>query len=539
MKKILYLMLLVFPFIASADEVHDFDMDIYINSNGDAYVTEVWDATSDMGSEFYHSYYNYDGSDFSDFSVSIDNKQYTFIDDWDVDGSLEDKQYKNGFNYVENGIEICFGKTSFGRHKYISKYKITNFVRSLNDSDMIYWTLLPYNNGGQFKSVNVNIYSDFEYDDDTQFYLYGKGGMEVRNSDGHIEISSNGSLKDSEYVTILVKFDKNTFDLSSKLDEDFSYYLDMANENAIKYEKESRVEKIIGIVMFVFFGITMFFVIMLCSSAFNAVGYYKLDFGKNKRKMAKNLPNFRDIPCNKDIYKAYFISVAYYLTKKKTDIFGAILLKWVKEDKISITKINNKDLAMNLGESTFDREIEQKLYDMLKEASKDNILESKEFEKWCKKNSNKIIKWFDDLLNEEGNVLVNEGYLKQKGKKGLFYTNVYVDDMFISEGKKLYGLKKYLIEFSKIGEKEPIEVKLWDEYLMYAQIFGIAKEVAKQFKKLYPEIIENSNYGFDYDTFMFVNTISNTSMTYASSYSSSGGGGGSFGGGGAGGAGGR
>ena len=48
-------MLLVFPFIASADEVHDFDMDIYINSNGDAYVTEVWDATSDMGSEFYHS----------------------------------------------------------------------------------------------------------------------------------------------------------------------------------------------------------------------------------------------------------------------------------------------------------------------------------------------------------------------------------------------------------------------------------------------------------------------------------------------------
>lgn len=213
-------MLLVFPFIASADEVHDFDMDIYINSNGDAYITEVWDATSDMGSEFYHSYYNYDGSDFSDFSVSMDNKQYTFIDDWDVDGSLEDKQYKNGFNYVENGIEICFGKTSFGRHKYISKYKITNFVRSLNDSDMIYWTLLPYNNGGQFKSVNVNIYSDFKYDDDTQFYLYGKGGMEVRNSDGNIEISSNGSLKDSEYVTILVKFDKNTFDLSSKLDED-------------------------------------------------------------------------------------------------------------------------------------------------------------------------------------------------------------------------------------------------------------------------------------------------------------------------------
>ena len=95
--------------------------------------------------------------------------------------------------------------------------------------------------------------------------------------------------------------------------------------------------------------------------------------------------------------------------------------------------------------------------------------------------------------------------------------------------------------------KEAIEVKLWDEYLMFAYLFGIADKVAKQFKNLYPEYIENLD-NIDFDTIIFLNTISvrsvsaaNTARSRAQSYSSGGGGfssggggGGSFGGGGGG-----
>ena len=104
----------------------------------------------------------------------------------------------------------------------------------------------------------------------------------------------------------------------------------------------------------------------------------------------------------------------------------------------------------------------------------------------------------------------------------------------------------YLEEFSLIDSKEPIEVKLWNEYLMYAQIFGIASKVIERFKKLYPEIVDDmSNYNFDYDTFIFINSISSSGVSAASAarsaaqsysgggggFSSGGGGGGSFGGG--------
>jgi uncharacterized membrane protein len=84
---------------------------------------------------------------------------------------------------------------------------------------------------------------------------------------------------------------------------------------------------------------------------------------------------------------------------------------------------------------------------------------------------------------------------------------------------------------------------------MFAYLFGIADKVAKQFKNMYPEIVEQMEYNnFDYDTIMFVNHISTRSVSAASSarsaaesysgggggFSSSGGGGGSFGGGGGG-----
>ena len=65
-----------------------------------------------------------------------------------------------------------------------------------------------------------------------------------------------------------------------------------------------------------------------------------------------------------------------------------------------------------------------------------------------------------------------------------------MDDIMYEDSRKLYGLKLYLEEFSKINTKEVMEVHLWDEYLMFAYLFGIADKVAKQLKDMYPEIIE-------------------------------------------------
>ena len=94
-------------------------------------------------------------------------------------------------------------------------------------------------------------------------------------------------------------------------------------------------------------------------------------------------------------------------------------------------------------------------------------------------------------------------------------------------------------------DKTAIEVKMWREYLIYAQIFGMAKEVAKEFKDLYPDVITDNDYNnvilihnFSYNGVNAATSARARAQSYSSGgggFSSGGGGGGSFGGGGGGG----
>lgn len=112
-----------------------------------------------------------------------------------------------------------------------------------------------------------------------------------------------------------------------------------------------------------------------------------------------------------------------------------------------------------------------------------------------------------------------------------------VKDEYNEDAKELYGLFKYLKDYSLIKDRYPLEVKLWNEYLVFASLFGIAEKVSKEFKE---ELI-NKGYTDDqiYLTYPVL-CMSSYSHSFTSSinsstgYSGSGSGGGGGGGGGAG-----
>ena len=56
------------------------------------------------------------------------------------------------------------------------------------------------------------------------------------------------------------------------------------------------------------------------------------------------------------------------------------------------------------------------------------------------------------------------------------------------EKEQWKGLKKYMLNFSLLNEKEVPDLILWEEYLVYATAFGISKKVIEQMKALYPEV---------------------------------------------------
>lgn len=119
---------------------------------------------------------------------------------------------------------------------------------------------------------------------------------------------------------------------------------------------------------------------------------------------------------------------------------------------------------------------------------------------------------------------------------------------------KWKGLKNFLADFGRLDEKDLPEIKLWERYLVYATMFGLAVKVQNAMKMNLERMNYNDNIDFTYlyfDNYYFSNLMTNavnssfssargtisTHELASSSDSSSGGygGGSSFGGGGFGG----
>lgn len=576
MKKILkiFLMFLFAIIIFSlgksveANSIQKISMDIYIKENGDAQVIEVWNCNTSQGTEVYHPYYNLGNSQIKDLSVTDGNTKYTTLSKWNTSGSLSSKANKCGINKISNGVELCWGISTYGSHTYTVKYTITNFVSELTDSQMIYWTLIPYDFSTSIGNVYIKIRTNFKIANTTDVWGYGNHGGTAYVYNGHIEMQSDGRLSTSEYMTILVKFPSGTFNTTNKLNRSFDYYFDMAEEGTTKY-KDSLLDVIVGIFSFTFiiYIILFPFVTSIINKKplhsldllnISKKPLHSLDFGIEGKKIPRDVAYFRDIPCDKDIFKAYYIAHQYGLTKNKTDVLGAIILKWLKDGLIRIeqketgTVFKNENTVVVLKETDTTKLIEEEeieLFKMLQYASEDGYLENKEFEKWCSKSYSKILSWFDKIIRKGKEKLVVEGkiVIEDKIMFGNFKHKAYVATPELKqEAIELAGLKRYLNEYTLIKERQAIEVQLFEEYLIFAQIMGIAKKVANEFKDIYPEIIEQSNFS-SYDNIVFIHMCSSRGITQANTaraqsyssggggFSSGGGGGGSFGGGGGGG----
>ena len=544
MKKIIFL-IITFLFsisvVSAKNNIYSIDIKVYLDEEGNANIEEVWNVKGSDGTEWYKVLSNLGNMELSNFKVYMDGNLLTYKT-WDVDESLSEKKGYYGINKTYNSLELCFGKYDYKSHTFKLEYELSNFVFNTDDAQVIYYNFIDKLSNVNFDNFTLEISSFYDFPDTLDVWGYGYKGY-AYVYDGKIYMSNESNMDDN-YVVLLVKFPLNTFNTTNTTKYDtFDEVYNKAEQGTFDYDYSNTLSNVFNFIFGIINVLLCFlpFIIVYLIARSTLYGYKD-----NKKITKKNTPLFRDIPCNKDIYYANALASLNNWTKSSASILGAILLKWIKEDKVRILKekstkiVLNKDIKLDIKE-------EQDLYDMMYKASGDGILESKELEKWARKNYSKYLNLFDKIKNNKIRELKEQGHIyKRTNRKECKYKNV-MDDVLYEDSKKLYGLKLFLEEFSKIDTKEAIEVKLWDEYLMFAYIFGIADKVAKQFKNLYPEYIENLD-NVDFDTIIFLNTISTRSVSAASvarsraqsyssgggGFSSGGGGGGSFGGGGGG-----
>ena len=115
--------------------VEQMDIDVTIQDDGSAIITQNWTTNVDEGTEFYLYQKDSGYLKFKNLRVSDSNKTYSNIGDWDVDADFDEKAYKCGINEVSDGVELCWGISEYGSNTYTITYELENLIRAYKDND--------------------------------------------------------------------------------------------------------------------------------------------------------------------------------------------------------------------------------------------------------------------------------------------------------------------------------------------------------------------------------------------------------------------
>ena len=64
---------------------------------------------------------------------------------------------------------------------------------------------------------------------------------------------------------------------------------------------------------------------------------------------------------------------------------------------------------------------------------------------------------------------------------------------------KCKALRNWLRDFSTLDERPPTDVKVWGEFMVYAYLFGVAKQAIEQLRKTQPQLFQVDHmYGDTY-----------------------------------------
>lgn len=537
----------------NANSISSINMDIYLSDTGDATITETWQTYLDEGTENYHPYFNIGNSKIIFNSVKDDRgTTYNYNSNWNIDNSFEIKKNTFGIYNSGNEYDLCWGISEYGNRTYTLNYTIQNFIYNTTDNyQILYWTLIPKGMSSSVDKVYIKVHANNNFSDDLPVWGYGNYGGTAYVYNGIIEATSpEKGLSTDQYMTILVKFSSNTFNTTNSIDKSWDEVYSEAKKGATAYkENDNSFMSILSNFLYIIVAVLVFIPYALSAKR------KKNHMISGKDELKDVLP-FRDIPFGEDYFYTNYLAQEYDLISTDTNILGAMFLKWIKNNYLTIsteekgifkTKTTKFIINPNSTNQMTDPN-ELKLWDIINKAAVDNILEDNEFKKYCKNNYQTLLNLFDNINdNIDKNLKNNNAFITTVEIKKAFGTSKkYTATSKLNEdARKLAGLKVFFKDFTSLNEKQPIEVKQWREYLIYAQILGMAEQVAKEFKKFYPDVITDVNY----NDIVLINNFSNNGVyaamdarSRAQNYSAGGGGfsfggggGGSFGGGGSGG----
>lgn len=537
---------------ASSSAINSMDITCVVDENGDAVITEVIDIDAYEGTEYYQVVNIRGNQTIRNLVVSENGATFRDVGAWDVDAS--NKTRKSGIVTTDSGYELCFGIGNYGNHVFTMQYTVENFVSRWSDSygvNYMFFSDIPLD----IRSASVTLEGPDAYsDDNASIWAFGYEG-DVVFQDGKVVMATDGS--DLRGMQLLMVFENDrVFTHTNDYDADREFmdvYEEAEEGSSYGGDEDSVVVSRSGAGKLLWFIPAVVAALVAGMAAlFTKLSTKKLyeDEEGHKRAKSKSVTPYRDIPCDKDLvlFSRILTDLRGEREFLKSTLVAAYILKWLQKNIISVVegpergilkKTQTYKIVLTESPAIVDLN-ERHLYGMLWAAARDDhVLEKNEFQRYCRMNYSDVERWFDSVresgtqrMKEKG-LLRSEritdrmlGFIKTKRNADI-YTAAYNEEL-----ARVNGFQKFLQDEDNMAEKSMIEVKLWDEYLVFATVMGIADQVYRQAKLSVPQY-DSRYYGYDpYMAYMVATGFGTAGARGVAAGASSSGGSSSFGGGG-------
>ncbi len=462
--------------VFSRPSLNNLDIKVVLSKNGDARITETREMyIDDEGTECYIGLANMGESQVKDLTVSDETGTRFLNVDWDVDETRDWKTYKCGIVTTNSGYEVCWGLGEEGERTYITSYTITGLVRGYPDADAIRHVFLDTSVSPKPDHAKITIMTA-----DTTIVINpdscGIWGFRFEGNlwfeNGTIMAETTQPMSSEAGLFIMVQFPKGMFEPTIWENDTFENKKGEAFEGSdyASSDDDEDMTWFEWVIFFLIYGVSA--LAAVCGFVWHIYTVWRA-----RRRANKDLMWYRDIPLNGNLQEANNILNAYkYMHTDYNNLMSACILKLIQMGAITIeTRPNMKGemepnfVIHQLKDLDNQPVLMRKIFKIFKQAAgSDTVLEAKELKQYMKSTCNQSIT--DSFINT---LHTKTSISKYKDRE--------------DEVRQLFGLRKFLKEFTLLDERGVDEVKLWKDYMVYATLFGIADRVIKEMKKVNPE----------------------------------------------------
>lgn len=477
-----FCILLLTPSVSAANRVPKMEIEVALRSDGSAHITQIWTTDTDEGTEFYLARNDSGYLSITDFSVSDKNGPYTFVENWDVNASLTEKANKCGILETDDGVELCWGVSQYGENRYVIEYVVHDLVGSYSDADGFNHRFIDEMS---FFPTDVALIIRNQdgtplNDDICDIWGFGFEGQ-IAFEDGTIRAWSEAPLESGHHMTIMVSLQKGVLSPLRSVEDSFETVKDRAFAGS-DYADEEEYEDLTFGDWLIFLAVLLTPVLFIVLTVTVSV---KAKKARNEKRM-EQAGYFRDAPNDGNLNVTYRLGLCSGLCEEDA-LLGAYLMRLISQGCLESTddSLDAGSVRLRLSHPPQSgNTYEDVLYTILEAAAgADGVLDPAELERYCGRNYIPLFRFMDSCDRDGMQTLVQGGCLK-----GAILDNTRnLTKKGQQELDEILGLKHFLLDFSLIQERGVKETVIWQDYMVYALMLGIADKLEPQIRELYPE----------------------------------------------------